>query len=232
MGSIDPKRFFMDTAPLLTKTSDLEKRFNIGKNTRVNRLAMLGLTPDKLEKQGRFFYLNDEQVALFTEFDQHILSTGSCEGFHGLKQGLVEPENTVVIETAEDIDSSMVGGQFSWEEDVEPSGYLVKTAAAEIRSPIAQAELSMPAVEAEYDYSEDTYRANATTQMLVANAQHRATALMLAENALVEQYMNNPGLLRPELRAQIESFEYREIDPKELAASLIAGAQSFVGGAA
>jgi hypothetical protein len=66
MGSIDPKRFLMDTALLLTKTSDLEKRFNIGKNTRVNRLAMLGLTPDKLEKQGRFFYLNDEQVALFT----------------------------------------------------------------------------------------------------------------------------------------------------------------------
>jgi hypothetical protein len=171
--------------------------------------------------------LNDEQVALFTEFDQHILNTGSCEGFHGLKQGSVEPENTVVIETAEDIDSSVAGGQFSWEEDVEPSGYLVKTAAAEMRSPMAQVELSMPAVEAG-----DGYRANATTQMLVANAQHRATAVMLAENALVEQYMNNPGLLRPELRAQIESFEYREIDPKELAASLIAGAQSYVGGAA
>jgi hypothetical protein len=44
--------------------------------------------------------------------------------------------------------------------------------------------------------------------------------------------MNDPSLLRPDLRDQLDNFTYREIDPKELAASLIARAQSYVGGAA
>jgi hypothetical protein len=218
----DPKRFFMDTAPVLTKTSDLDKRFNIGKNTRVNRLAMLGMTPDKLEKQGRFYYLTPEQVELFIDFDQYILQTGSTEGYPKLLKTQVElpiaNENNCWSDSEEDVEES----QDLMES--ESSGFLVKSFAPEITS--------MPAVEAEYDYPSEAYQPKTTTQILVANAQHRATALMLAENALVEQYMNNPSLLNPELRAQIESFNYREIDPKELAASLIAGAQSYVGGAA
>jgi hypothetical protein len=216
----------MDTAPVLTKTSDLDKRFNIGKNTRVNRLAMLGMTPDKLEKQGRFYYLTPEQVELFIDFDQYILNTGSTEGYPKLQKMLVElpvaDENDCWIDSEES--GEVEASQDLMAAEPESSGFLVKSFAPEITS--------MPAVEAEYDYPSEAYQPKTTTQILVANAQHRATALMLAENALVEQYMNNPSLLNPELRAQIDSFNYREIDPKELAASLIAGAQSYVGGAA
>jgi hypothetical protein len=216
----------MDTAPVLTKTSDLDKRFNIGKNTRVNRLAMLGMTPDKLEKQGRFYYLTPEQVELFIDFDQYILQTGSTEGYPKLQKMLVElpvaDENDCWTGSEEDAEVEASKNLMAAES--ESSGFLVKSCAPEITS--------MPAVEAEYDYPNEVYQPKTTTQILVANAQHRATALMLAENALVEQYMNNPSLLDPELRAQIDNFTYREIDPKELAASLIAGAQSYVGGAA
>jgi hypothetical protein len=68
---------------------------------------------------------------------------------------------------------------------------------------------------------------NSLTQQLVANAQSRATAMLLAENALADQYINNPHLLDPTLRAQVDSFQYSKIDPKELAASLVASAQRF-----
>jgi hypothetical protein len=209
----------MDTEPILTKTSDLDKRFNIGKNTRVNRLAMLGLTPDRLVKQGRFYFLNPEQVELFADFDQHILSTGSADGYAGLEQTFVEVAEQCVEED-EDL--------FADEENeliVEPEGSLVKSSVQDLAE-------TLPAAEGEYYYPNEVYQAGSTTHLLVEKAQRRATALMLAENVLVQQYMDDPSLLKPELRAQIGSFEYREIDPKELAASLIAEAQSYISGAA
>ena len=51
-----------DPTPTSIKTSELDSQFNIGKNTRVNRLAMLGLTPDRLLKKGRYYFLNQEQL--------------------------------------------------------------------------------------------------------------------------------------------------------------------------
>jgi hypothetical protein len=210
------KRFVMDTEPIFTKTSDLDKRFNIGKNTRVNRLAMLGLTPDRLVKQGRFYFLSAEQVELFGEFDRHILDTGSADGYAGLKQTFVE-----VAET----DGDLFGDEESELSELEPEGHLVTMSGQDL------AETS-PVTEGEYCYPHDVYHVKQSTLLMVENAQRRATALMLAENALVQQYMDNPSLLKPELREQISNLEYREIDPKELAASLIAEAQSYVGGAA
>jgi hypothetical protein len=48
----------------------------------------------------------------------------------------------------------------------------------------------------------------------------------MAENALADEYVNNPHLLNTELRIQVEkSFQFAQIDPKELAAKLIAGAK-------
>jgi hypothetical protein len=74
-----------DTTGTPIETSELDKRFNIGKNTRVNRLAMLGLTPDRLLKEGRYYFLNQEQLDLFTDFDKYILETGSSDGYPKLK---------------------------------------------------------------------------------------------------------------------------------------------------
>jgi hypothetical protein len=210
----------MDTEPLLTKTSDLDKRFNIGKNTRVNRLAMLGLTPDKLEKQGRFYFLSAEQVELFADLDRHILQTGSADGYPRLYQRIAE-----VMEPESDEDEDLFADEENALTAAEPEGYLVTMSAQNL------AETS-PAAAGEYCYPNEVHQVASMTQVLVEKAQRRATALMLAENVLVQQYMDDPSLLKPELRAQIGSFEYREIDPKELAASLVAEAQSYVGGAA
>jgi hypothetical protein len=176
------------------------------------------LTPDKLEKQGRFYFLSVEQVELFADFDEHILQTGSVDGYSRLSQTFAEVTE-LELEDEEDlftVDEELPGS-------VEPDGSLVKSSAQDLVE-------TLPLVEAEY--ASNVYRADATTQLLVEKAQRRATALMLAENVLVQQYMDDPSLLKPELRAQIGSFEYREIDPKELAASLIAGAQSYMKGAA
>jgi hypothetical protein len=71
----------MSIPNLSIKTSELDKRFNIGKNTRVNRLAMLGLTPDRLTKKGRYYLLSEDQLNLFTDFDKYILETGSSDGY-------------------------------------------------------------------------------------------------------------------------------------------------------
>jgi hypothetical protein len=48
---------------------------------------------------------------------------------------------------------------------------------------------------------------------------------MIAENVLADQYINNPHLLSADLRAQVDSIQFAKIDPKELAASLVATAQ-------
>jgi hypothetical protein len=232
----------MDTAPVFTKTSDLDKQFNIGKNTRINRLAMLGLTPDKLRKEGKFYLLTPEQVALFTDLDKHILNTGSPDGYPGLYRSEPEEQPEAIeddslpeflrdlpMERPASREPLNVPFPLDEEIDIQPApstSNLARTAVPQLAAP--------PEVEAEYDddYAHDIYQVNSTTQLLVNNAQRRAAALMMAEHALVEQYMNDPTLLNPDLLAQIGSVQYREVDPKELAASLIAGARSAINGAA
>jgi hypothetical protein len=227
------KRFPMDAAPILTKTSDLDKRFNICKNARVNRLAMLGLTPNKLLKQGKFYMLTPEQVELFTDFDQYLLLNGTAEGYSKLATASVVMELDESSDTFEAEETAEPWAMASEPEDPAASGSLVISMAEELE------ETPEPA-EAEYDYTESSYQTDSfacaqgdrSTQILVQNAQRRATALLMAENALAQQYMENPSLLSPELQAQIGSLQHREIDPKELAASLIASAQGYKRGAA
>ena len=73
-----------------------------------------------------------------------------------------------------------------------------------------------------------TYQVNnALAQHIAANAQLKATAILLAESAPAEQYINNPHLLSPDLRAQVDNIQFSKIDPKELAASLVASAQQL-----
>jgi hypothetical protein len=219
------KSFPMDAAPILTKTSDLDKRFNICKNARINRLAMLGLTPNKLLKQGKFYMLTPEQVELFTDFDQYLLLNGTAEGYSKLAAAPAVVELDESPETFEAEEATEPWAMASELEDPTASGSLVISMAEELE------ETPEPA-EAEYDYTESNYQPDRSTQILVQNAQRRATALLMAENALAQQYMENPSLLSPELQAQIGSLQHREIDPKELAASLIANAQGYKRGAA
>ena len=214
-----------------TKTSELDKRFNIGKNTRVNRLALLGLTPDRLIKEGRYYLLTNEQLELFTDFDKYILETGSTDGYPKLLSNYSDNIDADLFAVPEDVDVNQIlksvnGGKV---------GELATTNNQELESlaslPSEQSNI-FSSITGEFTGAFPgtlpTYQVgNSLTQQLVANAQSRATAMLLAESALADQYINNPHLLDPTLRAQVDSFQYSKIDPKGLAASLVASAQRF-----
>ena len=224
-----------------TKTSELDKRFNIGKNTRVNRLSMLGLTSDRLIKQGRYYLLNQEQLNLFIDFDKYILETGSSDGYPKLKAAGVE-RPTIPASEEKDVEGQAIESDdfvtaVSNDDRMKvhhqggrEAGQLTTTTTQELNiAGLAGQSDIFSSVTGEFTGSfagTPTYQVeNSLTQQLIANAQSRATAIILAEQALADQYINNPHLLDPTLRAQVDNFQYSKIDPKKLAASLIEGAQ-------
>jgi hypothetical protein len=44
-------------------------------------LNQLGLFPEQLHKDGKRFWLTQEQLDLFADFDRYIIETGSDEGY-------------------------------------------------------------------------------------------------------------------------------------------------------
>ena len=215
-----------------TKTSELDKRFSIGKNTRVNRLAMLGLTPDRLVKEGRYYLLTKEQLDLFTDFDKYILETGSPDGYPKLLSTYSDrPKSNPPITAEPDIFTQPVESSNSYE-----AGQLAKAISQELDSlitsgptaAIGQSDI-FSSFTGEFTGTLPTYQADEVlTSRVTANAQSRATAILLAEHTLAEQYINNPHLLNPDLRAQLDAIQFSQIDPKELAASLVTAAQRLM----
>jgi hypothetical protein len=205
----------------LTKTSELDRQFNISKNTRVNRLAMLGLTPDRLKKEGKFYYLSQEQLDLFVDFDKYILETGSTEGYPKLVSRYSDVVPDLKIEDFEDDKGELVAAGKSGIDRKIPMAELNGATVCSIDT-----DLFTMGMTGEFTESLPNYETNnLLTQHLIDNAQRRATAMILAESALAQQYLNNPAMLDPQLRAQVDSFQYSKIDPKGLAASLVATAQ-------
>ncbi|AFY93145.1 hypothetical protein [Chamaesiphon minutus] len=202
------------------KTSDLDEKFKIGKNTRVNRLAMLGFTPDRLVKEGRFYYLSPEQLEVFTDFDRYISQTGSPDGFPKL---LANYSDRPVSSIKEPEIPARISNQDS------PAGELITTPEGDELADLLGHPDILSSVTGEFtgmfDNSSPDLVENVLAQHLVIKAQRKATAMLLAENALADQYINNPHLLDPTLRAQLDSFQFTQTDPKGLAASLIAAAQ-------
>jgi hypothetical protein len=96
------------------KTSDLESEFNIGKNTRCTRLAMLGLTPDRLHKEGKSYMLTEEQYQLFRDLDAYISEHGTHRGFDRLVQlGESDDRQSAIVSVeSADLDSTAVTGDF------------------------------------------------------------------------------------------------------------------------
>ena len=212
-----------------TKTSELDKRFSIGKNTRVNRLSMLGLTPDRLTKQGRFYLLNQEQLDLFIDFDKYILETGSSDGYPKLisarsdspissvptekhvESQVLEADKVVQVHDQIDSDS----GQLTVTKQERESFIDLVPEQSDIFTDVT----------GEFTGTLPTYQADELlNHRVTANAQSRATAILIAEYTLAEQYISNPHLLDPELRAQLDDVQSVKIDPKKLAASLISAA--------
>jgi hypothetical protein len=209
-----------NSAPTRFKTSDLDKFFNISKATRVKRLTLLGLTSDCLTKEGKFYFLSDTQVQLFTAFDRHITETGNPDGF----PGLCSDRSNRADDLDALVDAEEIGLENAPAQIEEPqAGQLAKT--REIKPLQNRPDSTFSSGEFTEDRTENLAGDRALVQHITRNAQRKATAMLLAEQALADQYMQNPHLLDPELRAQVDGFEFSTIDPKELAASLVASAQ-------
>jgi hypothetical protein len=191
--------------------------------TRVNRLAMLGFTPDRLVKEGRFYYLSPAQLEVFTDFDSYISQTGSPDGYPKLLANysdrsaisIEEPKITAQTSTSEDLSAGKLMTTHEADED-ELDTFLGHP---DILSSVTGEFTGM------FNNSSPDLGGNVLAQQLVTKAQRTATAMLLAEKVLADQYMNNPELLDPKLRSQVDSFQFTQIDPKELAASLVTAAQ-------
>jgi hypothetical protein len=194
------------------KTSDLDRQFNIGKNTRVNRLAAIGLCPEKLHKDGKFYWLTQEQYDLFFDFDSYIIATGSIKDYPNLSTNY-----SVSVPESLEVD------EFSGE---------LATVATQNLATGSHGGLDGT------DFAEEFpgYRSGYTpgdrlAQQIQENAQNRAAALIMAESMLADRYLQNPDALPADLRAQIDSVPLSKIDPKEYAASLMRGVEEFPGAA-
>jgi hypothetical protein len=216
-----------------TKTSELDKLFNIGKNTRVNRLAMLGLTSDRLIKQGRYYLLNKEQLDLFTEFDKYILETGSSDGYPKLLSNRSDSPISSDIPTEKHVSDRVlvVDKDIEIQSQIDCDSGQITIARQDLENLInlipEQPEVS--SFTGEFTGTLPTYQADELlTHRVTTNAQCRATAILLAEYTLAEQYISNPHLLNPELRAQLDSVQSAKIDPKKLAALLVATVQQLM----
>jgi hypothetical protein len=220
-----------------TKTSELDKRFNIGKNTRVNRLAMLGLTSDRLTKQGRYYLLNPEQLELFTEFDKYILETGSSDGYPKLLSAHSDNPITSDLLTEKhvrtqvlDVDK-VVQGQNQVDCD---TGQLTVTKQdlENLLNLVPEESDIFSSFTGEFTGTLHTNQVDhGLTHRVKANAQSRAIAILIAEHTLAEQYIACPDMLDPALRAQLDDVQPIRIDPKKLAASLVfaaTGQQSMI----
>ena len=199
MPSLDtPTRIYV------IKTSDLDTEFNVGKNTRVSRLASLGLTSDKLHKDGKSYYLTEEQYNLFKELDNYILETGSVKGFPHLCDDTVTAPQLIEDESTQD-------------------------EAGELATVHNQLEVSSQSDEnyGEFEAGSGSYNPHDRLAQIDANAQQKAAGVMIAEAILADRYLQNPDRLPAHLRQQIDAVGMRSIDPKEYAAKLIRGMENL-----
>ena len=190
------------------KTSDLDRQFNIGKNTRVNRLAMIGLLPEQLHKDGKFYWLTQEQYELFCDFDSYIRATGGTKDY----------PNLYVNYTEASLESS---------DKHEDCGELTTVASNNIAAGTEET-LNTTTFAGEFPgYRAEYTPGDRLAQQIQENAQNRAAALIMAESMLADRYLHNPDALPANLRNQIDSVQFTKIDPKGLAASLIRGVEQL-----
>ncbi len=193
------------TKTYVIKTSDLDAKFNIGKNTRVSRLAAIGLTPDNLHKEGKAYWLTEAQYDLFQELDKYIIETGSIKSFPHLCDTSTNNESGQLVTL--DNENDLV------HPDIQ-SGNLDSQRAY--------------AGEFENNYSTDSYTPDHRLARIDANAQQTAAGVLIAESILADRYLQNPDRLPTHLRQQIDSVGMRQVDPKEYAAQLIRGVENLI----
>jgi hypothetical protein len=198
----------------VVKTSDLDAEFNIGKNTRVSRLAAIGLTPDKLHKDGKAYWLTEAQHNLFKDLDKHIIETGSIKGYPHLCTHPIDP-----IESIEHTPSEPI---------VNEAGQLATVTNNIVHPSHHSGGLESAAFTGEFENGYASgYSPDRRFVQLDNNAQQAAAGLLIAEAMLTDRYLQNPDRLPTHLRQQIDSVGVRQIDPKEFAAQLIRGVDNL-----
>jgi hypothetical protein len=198
----------------VVKTSDLDAEFNIGKNTRVVRLAAIGLTPDKLHKDGKAYWLTEAQYRLFQDLDKHIIETGSIKGYPHLCTNQIDP-----IESIEHTPPEPV---------VNEAGQLATVTNNIVHPSHPASGLESAAFTGEFENGYTSgYSPDRRFVQLDNNAQQAAAGLLIAEAMLTDRYLQNPDRLPTHLRQQIDSVGVRQIDPKEYAAQLIRGVDNL-----
>ena len=157
------------------------------------------------------FWLTQDQYELFVDFDKYIQDTGSTKDYPHL-----------FVNCGESLPRAR--------ESAEDGGELATVAAN---------ELSAEPINLDTDPFTETFSTGFASpradellaQQITENAKHRATSILMAESAIANHYLQNPDLLDPEFRAQINSISIPKIDPKGLAASLIRGVKMNIGAA-
>lgn len=101
------------------------------------------------------------------------------------------------------------------------------TVNSEIVRPNAHSGLDSTAYAGEFENNSTGYTPDRRLARIDANAQQTAAGILIAESILADKYLQNPDRLPTHLREQINAVEYRQIDPKEYAASLIRGVENL-----
>jgi hypothetical protein len=206
----------------VVKTSDLDAEFNIGKNTHVSRLAAIGLTPDQLHKDGKAYWLTEAQYRLFQDLDKYIMETGSIKGYPHLCTNPIAPIPQSGGYANESIEPTPP------EPVVNEAGQLATVTNNLVHPSERASGLESAAFTGEFENNYSTgYTPDRRLARIDANAQQTAAGVLIAESILADKYLQNPDRLPTHLRQQIDAVEYRQIDPKEYAASLIRGVENL-----
>ena len=204
---------------------ELQKKYNIGRDSLYGRMRYLQITTWKIGKKA---YLDGRQITHMDGLHDHIQATGKMEGYPiPFPSGPVEEQPTQ--QTAIQPELSAQPTAIQHEQPTEPTGTQPEqpTAAITVSQVSAQEQTVVVAgnqqqqlnsVEArQHDHSEVEAIAS-----LVRNAQSKATGLLIAENMLAQQFIQNPEQLPEELRAKIQqSAAVPEIDPFAYANALV-----------
>jgi hypothetical protein len=212
---------------LVCATSDLESRFNISKSTRTKRLNQLGFLPEVLHKDGKKYWLTQQQLDIFANFDEYITNNGSEDGYHLLHGNPSDEAEARMDEDASLADDSPIPHSGRYANDTNETAAASGELALQEQASPDMAYTTLTGEFASTSFATADPR-DLLRQQVIANAHHQAAGIMIAERTLVNQLLENPQSLDPQLLAQVNAVSIPSVCPKDFAAKLISGGQRII----
>jgi|GEM_PF-1235431 hypothetical protein len=189
----------------------LMAKYQIGKDALYNRMKYLYI---KSWKDGKKAYYDEQQIAELDRLEEYIK-------IHGVMKGYPQPEPSGLWDEPRLLSPESKPKQKT--ESQQPVEVTQETTAITVFEQAFNTSL---------DEQQELIDVNNTRQYnveeidqvtaVLRNAQNKATAVLIAENELANQFINNPNLLSDELRAKIkESANIPQIDPFAYANALV-----------